>query len=298
MNQKLISILIPNYNKVEYIEDTFQSIVNQTYTNWECIIVDDHSTDGSWELLQKFVKSDSRFRLFKRPDSLPKGGNTCRNFAFSKAKGEYIQWFDSDDLMLPNFLLDKAKVLDQNPEFPFVASKAEIKFADDFIGTKSFMQNIESDDVISDYLRFRILFLPGGPLFRRFVFEEVGLFHPELKKHQEWELFFRVILRFPIWGVVKKKGFVYFINNNSITARMADTKKHVKAEIKAIQTALDAASNPLIALAPSKTRQYFLLRYLRFSLVHQMVGPAIWFTKRLIQEVIQPQSVEMIPENN
>ena len=197
--------------------------------------------------------------------------------------------------MLPNFLMDKAKVLDQNLEFPFVVSKAEIKFADDFIGTKSFKQKIESDDVISDYLRFRILFLPGGPLFRRFVFEEVQLFHPELKKHQEWELFFRVISKFPLWGVVKNKVLVYFIHNNSITERMVDTKKHVKAEIKAIQIALDPASNPLIALAPSKKRQYFLLRYLRFSLFHQMFGPAIWFTKRLIQEFIHPQSVEMIP---
>ncbi|QDH79799.1 glycosyltransferase family 2 protein [Echinicola soli] len=96
----LISILIPNYNKAPYIRETLDSVLNQTYQNWECIVVDDHSTDESWGILEEYSAKDNRFRIYRRPDHLAKGGNVCRNYAFELSKGEYINWFDSDDLMI------------------------------------------------------------------------------------------------------------------------------------------------------------------------------------------------------
>ncbi|EKB48713.1 Hyaluronan synthase [Cecembia lonarensis LW9] len=107
----MISILIPNYNKSQFLNETIESIINQNYNNWECIIVDDNSTDNSWDILKRFAESDDRIKLFKRPSDLPKGGNTCRNYAFSLAQGEYIQWFDSDDLMEADLLYRRVEVL-------------------------------------------------------------------------------------------------------------------------------------------------------------------------------------------
>lgn len=101
MNKPLVSILIPNFNKAPYLKETLDSVVNQTYSNWECIIVDDHSSDNSWEILQEYAAKDSRFRLFKRPDERKHGGNAARNYAFEMSKGNYIQWLDSDDLIFP-----------------------------------------------------------------------------------------------------------------------------------------------------------------------------------------------------
>lgn len=98
----MVSILIPNYNKASYIKETLESVLAQTYTDWECIIVDDHSTDSSWEILEVYAVQDSRFRIFKRPIERKQGGNAARNFAFENAKGEYIQWLDSDDLIYKN----------------------------------------------------------------------------------------------------------------------------------------------------------------------------------------------------
>lgn len=115
----LISILIPNYNKAPYLKETLDSIVNQTYTNWECIIVDDHSTDNSWEILTEYAKRDPRFRLFNRPTYLPKGGNFCRNYAFEQSTGDFIQWFDSDDIMHPKLLFNRISKLD-GTEYDFV----------------------------------------------------------------------------------------------------------------------------------------------------------------------------------
>ena len=74
----LVSILIPNYNKAPYLRETLDSVLSQTYTHWECIIVDDHSTDNSWEILEEYVAKDSRFKLYKRPVDRKQGGNAAR----------------------------------------------------------------------------------------------------------------------------------------------------------------------------------------------------------------------------
>jgi glycosyltransferase involved in cell wall biosynthesis len=103
-----ISILIPNYNKAPFLSNTLNSILNQSFTDWECIIVDDHSTDESEDIIKKFTQRDSRFKFVKRPDNIAKGGNACRNIAFSKAVGEFVIFFDSDDWFV-NDALEKRK---------------------------------------------------------------------------------------------------------------------------------------------------------------------------------------------
>ena len=88
--KNLVSILIPNYNKASYLRPTLDSIMAQTYSNWECIIVDDHSTDISWEIIEEYAKTDSRFKIYKRPNHLAKGGNVCRNYAFTNSVGDFV----------------------------------------------------------------------------------------------------------------------------------------------------------------------------------------------------------------
>jgi glycosyltransferase involved in cell wall biosynthesis len=100
----LVSILMPNFNKEIFLRETLLSIVNQRYSNWECIIVDDHSTDTSWTILTEFANLDPRIMVIRRPDQLIKGANSCRNFAFSLSSGEYIQYLDSDDQLSPDKL--------------------------------------------------------------------------------------------------------------------------------------------------------------------------------------------------
>ena len=98
MIQPLVSVIIPTFNRGEILSYTLDSVRNQTYKNWECLIIDDNSYDYTEELLQ-FYSSDSRFKYFKLPVSEVKGANSCRNFGFQKSKGIYIQWLDSDDLL-------------------------------------------------------------------------------------------------------------------------------------------------------------------------------------------------------
>lgn len=113
MIERLVSIIIPTYNRAHYLEDTLTSIRFQTYSDWECIIVDDGSEDDTEIVVQKFLK-DNRFKFLKRPDTLSKGANSCRNYGFEHSKGEFIQWFDSDDLMTSTHLEDLVSAIKDN----------------------------------------------------------------------------------------------------------------------------------------------------------------------------------------
>ena len=100
----LVSIIIPAYNQSSLISETLNSVLNQTYINWECIIVDDGSTDNTTEIVKKYTVGDSRFKLKNRPQKKLKGANACRNYGFKLSKGEYVLFLDSDDIWLDDLV--------------------------------------------------------------------------------------------------------------------------------------------------------------------------------------------------
>ena len=101
MQEPLISILTPFKNTEQFLAECIQSILNQTYKNWELIIVDDHSTDNSYQVVKHFQDKDSRIKLYKNPD---KGIISALRFAFEQSRGLYISRMDSDDVMFLNKL--------------------------------------------------------------------------------------------------------------------------------------------------------------------------------------------------
>lgn len=103
----MISIIMPIYNRAHLVLETLESIAAQTYDHWECIIVDDGSTDNTLQVLQDFTKQDSRFKVFSRPKHVTKGPSACRNYAVTHSSGDYIQYFDSDDIMHKEHLSKK-----------------------------------------------------------------------------------------------------------------------------------------------------------------------------------------------
>ena len=109
----LVSIIIPTYNRKWIIEDTLLSVISQTYINWECIIVDDNSTDNTIELINKYAKIDDRFKFIIKPITNIKGASVSRNIGLQNAKGKYIQFLDSDDLLAKNKLEVQIKLLEK-----------------------------------------------------------------------------------------------------------------------------------------------------------------------------------------
>lgn len=198
-NQPLVSILIPNYNKAPYLRETLDSILAQTYTNWECIIVDDHSTDDSLEIFEDYEKKDSRFKIYRRPDHLPKGGNAARNYAFQLSKGKYVNWFDSDDVMNSKFISEKIKALLQNQRLDFVISDLKA-----FSISISNWFNYNSLDLSQKNINYAIEALKGTywiqtslPLFKKEFIQGFELFNNKLLRGQEAEFFNRILLSQP-----------------------------------------------------------------------------------------------------
>ncbi len=116
MNQ-LVSIIIPTYNRAHLISDTLNSVLAQTYLNWECIVVDDGSTDNTDAILASFIEKDGRFQYLQRPDHRLKAASTCRNIGFENSKGSYIQYLDSDDMISENKLQEQVAILNNTSDY-------------------------------------------------------------------------------------------------------------------------------------------------------------------------------------
>ena len=100
--KNLVSIITPSYNSTKFISQTIESVLNQTYKNWEMIIVDDASPDNSNKIIEEYVEKDSRIQLIKLKEN--SGPAVARNRAIKEAKGRYIAFLDSDDLWMANKL--------------------------------------------------------------------------------------------------------------------------------------------------------------------------------------------------
>lgn len=100
------------FNRAHLISKTLNSILAQTYINWECLVIDDGSTDNTRGKVKDFTENDSRFKYLKRPDIHQKGLPGCRNYGLNLAKGEYIIFFDDDDIIHPQNLEICQKILE------------------------------------------------------------------------------------------------------------------------------------------------------------------------------------------
>ena len=134
MNQ-LISIIVPCYNQAEYLPDTLQSVFDQKYRDWECIVVNDGSSDSSEEIALQWTRRDNRFKYFHKENS---GVADTRNYGIKQATGDYILPLDADDLIDVNLLSEAMHVFSDKPETKLVycnvvlfgAKKEKVKSTD------------------------------------------------------------------------------------------------------------------------------------------------------------------------
>ena len=121
--QTLISIIMPMHNSAVFVGEAIESVLAQSYSEWELIIVDDESTDASVSIVEAYAQKDSRIRLFRNPKPI-KMPSAPRNMGLSMAKGRYIAFLDSDDMWLPEKLTQQIPLM-QNPQVAIVYSNYE-----------------------------------------------------------------------------------------------------------------------------------------------------------------------------
>ncbi|MFS4483041.1 glycosyltransferase family 2 protein [Hyunsoonleella sp. 2307UL5-6] len=223
-----VSIIIPTYNKSALAIETLNSIASQSYDNWECIIVDDGSTTEDFTALESFAKLDKRFSLFKRPLNTKKGANACRNYGLSISKGDYIQFFDSDDVMLENCLKGRVKAIEATT-LDFVVFSMGIYHNDGF-------KNDDTPDVkVNDWKTALGEFigerrLPWNlqrTLYRALLIKERLLFNENLSRFQDVEFNIKLLSQLkPKFKIFNKIDCVYR-RANSNNPRNKSFNKHV-----------------------------------------------------------------------
>ena len=189
----MISVIVPLFNGEKYIRETLDSVINQTYLNWECIIVDDGSTDNSATIAKEYVAKDQRIKYFQQNNA---GPSQARNYGLQLAKGRYIQFLDADDVLLKErfqVLIESAEKLGTNA----------ILFSDFYLGNS---QNIYETSKLSrpasigetldfnafyKYFGIRFLIVPCCILLPRDCFQycrwETSLSHSE-----DWDLYLKL----------------------------------------------------------------------------------------------------------
>lgn len=118
--KEIVSIIMPSYNTAKYIQQSIQSVINQTFTSWELIIVDDNSTDDTKKIVENF--NDNRIKFIKNETN--NGAAYCRNKALKEAKGKWIAFLDSDDIWLPKKLENQLNFM-KNKNYFFSYTKYE-----------------------------------------------------------------------------------------------------------------------------------------------------------------------------
>ncbi len=236
MKTPLISVIIPSYNSEDYLSETINSVIKQSYDNWECIVIDDGSTDRTNELVKKLITRDSRIHYYFKENT---GLSDTRNFGISIAKGDYIQLLDSDDVLFP----DKFQRMIQS----YLNVQAEsVIFFSDFEFTlhnqpyetdytiKKLYKDISKIGVI-DFKKLyqawdlRFIIPTHAFLFPRAIFQDQG-YDPSLKSKEDWDFYLSILsANHSTFQFVAYKGCGYRMRPNSMSQDL--TKLYVYAMI-------------------------------------------------------------------
>lgn len=195
-----VTVIVPCYNYGHFIGEALDSIVAQTYENWECIIVDDGSTDNSMVVIADYVGRDNRFKYIYQEN---KGLSAARNTGIKHATGELLQFLDADDLLETRKLESHVKFLVEHPAVGIVFGEARYFSAEDpgelfaSINGKNQPVTKKISGTGSDILKFLLvdnIMVVSSPVVRKTVVESVGLFDETLKALEDWEYWLRCAL--------------------------------------------------------------------------------------------------------
>ncbi len=186
-----VSIIIPVFNRAAILQKTLDSVVNQSYQDWECIIVDDGSTDQTMPLLNKLAGKDLRFRVFQRDETKVKGASSCRNTGLEQASGEFVIFFDSDDELLPHCLENRIELFTKNQKNDFIVFPMGIYFNENHIKKKEIANK---DSYLIDFLSYTLPWQTMCPIWRTSFVRSLNGFSEGYPRLNDPELMIRAFL--------------------------------------------------------------------------------------------------------
>lgn len=187
----LVSIVIPNFNKERYIIETIESIISQTYKNWEVLIIDDGSTDSSISKAKEFTNSDLRFKYFERVKP-PKGASHCRNIGLKNAKGKFLLFLDSDDLLSPFCLENRVKEFRRFNDNDFIVFPMGTFIR--VVGDNKMVWEIPKSDHLEGFLKHNLPWAIPCPIWKTEFLRRIMGFDLNYSRLQDVELHTRALL--------------------------------------------------------------------------------------------------------
>lgn len=213
----LISIITPTYNSEKFVSETIDSILVQTYSNWELLITDDCSIDNTWHILEDYAKKDKRIKIFRLERN--SGAGIARNNSIKQASGRYIAFCDSDDMWLPS-KLEKQIVFMQNTNCKFSFSSYNV--IDE--------QGVHKAQIIARRIvNYQIMLKNNyiACLTAMYDTKDIGkIYMPKIRKRQDWALWLSLLrLTNNAFGIEEPLA-IYRDRSNSISSNKFDLIKY------------------------------------------------------------------------
>ena len=203
----MITIVTPSFNREDLIGQTLESLQNQTFINWECLVVDDGSKDNTISIVNSYLNKDTRIRLIER-NRLPKGAPTCRNMGLENAKGKYVIFLDSDDILLPHALETRVGFMESHLDKDFcvapgVRGEFPINSETDYYLISS---KTNKEGVLEEFFKARIPWITLNPTYKREVLLNNNIFWDEnLKGFQDIDFHVNCLINNLNFGYTSKE---------------------------------------------------------------------------------------------
>lgn len=209
---KKVSIVVPCFNQKQFIAETLDSVAAQTYTDWECLVIDDGSTDGSAALAQRYADKDERFQCFTKPNG---GVAEARNFGFIRATGEYFVPLDGDDKLHPDYLKRALECFEREPDTDLVHCKTK-RF-----GKTSKIWRLPAYSYEKMLWRNMVV---NTAMFRREAFIKAGGYSAEMRHGlEDWDFYVRMLGPESKVRFINEPLFFYRVGQKSRTTELVDS---------------------------------------------------------------------------
>lgn len=251
---KLVSVVIPTHNRVDLLPRAIESVLKQTYDNFEIIVVSDGSTDNTEEVVKKYADNDSRVKYIGYMPA--RGGNVARNIGIEASQGEYVAFLDDDDEWLSEKLSKQVGLLEKDDNVGMVYTGVHIIYVNEKVEYNS-MSKVFGD------LKRRILIdncigTTSTVVLRKSILEKSGMFDVELKALQDYDLWIR-IAQYSKVDVVPEPMINYYNylgkkQVSAVTQKYIDAFEYINKKYENKMRTLDTEE-----MHQKQTEEYFLL---------------------------------------
>lgn len=212
----MVSIIMPSYNKAKFISEAIESIISQTFDNWELLIVDDLSEDSTRSVLEKY-SDNKKIRIFYEKEK--KGANHCRNFGLGRAIHDYVLFFDADDIMTKDCLKNRVEKISKEQPFDFIVFQAS-----QFVYTTTNVVNVlnpapVSVDLVKELLALSHSWQTSQLLWNKKFIQKIGGFDTAFTRFQDIEIHTRAVLMHqPVYRFVEGESDIFIrLTNDRLT---------------------------------------------------------------------------------